>query len=144
MLHEGEDAARSKNTPNFRQHDRRIRNRAQRKEAYDGIKVGMWKGQGASRRLHNFGWNASRRCSRQKRRVVIEVRLYAPPSDGSRKMAKAWICTWTDFENVTLEASQQNALTFRDRALTSLVESRQQPTLDISTPEWHGHFPSTL
>jgi hypothetical protein len=139
MLHEGENPARSKDTPNLRQRDRRIWNRAQRKEADHRIKTRISKRQGAARCLYKLGWNADPRRSRQNRGVVIDVGLYAPPSDGLRKITEAWIPAWTDLENVPVEPSQQTALTFRHRALTGVVESRQQPMLYISTPGSHRH-----
>src|SRR5437773_1116341 len=103
MLHEGEDPARSKDTLNLRQHERRIWNGAQCKEADDSIKTRISKGQGAARGLHNFGWNANPRRRRQNRGVVIEVGLYAPPSDGPRKITEARIPAWTDLKNVPVE-----------------------------------------
>jgi hypothetical protein len=69
--------------------------------------------------------------------VVIEVGLYAAPSDVPRKIAEAWIPAWTELENVPVESSQQTALTFSYRALTGVVESHQQPTLHVSTPGSH-------
>ena len=65
---------------------------------------------------------------------MTAIGLYAPPSNGLRKITEAWIPAWTELENVPVESGQQTALTFRDRALTGVVESRQQATLYFSTP----------